>query len=485
MKKLSFININKIWLFAIITILSSVLYSCKKNFLDVDPQGEEEAGQFFTTEQDAIQSVTSIYGNLNTWEECGFPWLAIMSIPSDDADKGSSPGDAGFLDEFDNFTMSPTQFLIDLFWKGQYAGINLSNQCIQNIPAIPMNEGLKNRLIAEAKFLRAYHYFNLVRAFGDVPRVIKIPETETELNPFRVSKNEIYLLIEQDLTEAAANLPLSYSGSDVGRATSGSAIAMLTKVNMYQKNWGAAVSNAERVINAGYTLVNDYQQIYRLENNSESIFEVQTEDDVRCGLTDNWTNIQAVRGQWGWGLNTPSEDLNNAYEAGDTRREGTILYKGETTPQGDKVTDFASNPRYNQKAYQPTSIPITCGADPKEVNRKVLRLGEIYLIHAEACNETSQPDKALISLNLVRARAGLGPVTNKDQNQLRDIIWKERRVEMAMEEDRFFDLVRQGRAGTVLRAAGKQFVDGKNEVFPIPQNQITLSGGRLTQNPGY
>jgi len=470
---------------ALLIVLVVFFYSCKKNFLDVEPQGEQKAEQFFNSEQDAIQSVTSIYGNLNSWENCGFALLAITSIPSDDADKGSSPGDAGFLDEFDSFTFTPTQFLIDLFWRGQYQGINLSNQCINNIPGIEMNPVLKERLIAEAKFLRAYHYFNLVRTFGDVPKVLATPKTEEELNPLRVSKDEIYQLIEQDLNDAANRLPAFYSGKDIGRATSGSAAAMLAKVNLYKKNWGMAISNSERVMNGSYTLMTNYEQIFRVENNMESIFEVQTQNDINCGLTDNWTNIQAVRGQWGWGFNTPTEDLEKAYEPNDTRKNGTILFRGETTPQGDKVSDVASNPRYNQKAYQPTSIPNLCGADPKEVNRKVLRLGDILLIHAEACNESGQTAKALTSLNKVRIRAGLDSVKVTEQSELRNIIWKERRVEMAMEEDRFFDLVRQGRAGTVLRAAGKQFVDGKNELFPIPQNQITLSGGRLTQNPGY
>jgi starch-binding outer membrane protein, SusD/RagB family len=474
-------HIYKRILFFSLIILSGI--SCQKNFLSVDPQGKKKDEQFFTSSKDAVEAVNSIYGHLNIWAECGFPLLAITSIPSDDADKGSSPGDSGFLDDYDNFTFTSSQAMIDVFWKGQYEGINLSNQCIENIPKIAMDEVLKNRLIAEAKFLRAYHYFNLVRAFGGVPKVDKIPVASEELNPSRASKEAIYTLIEQDLNDASA-LPISYSGTDVGRATHGAALAMLAKVKMYQNKWGEVLTLTNQVI-PSYTLMDDYEQIFRVENNSESIFEVQTKQDVNCGLQDNYTNIQSVRGQWGWGFNTPSEDLAGSYEAGDVRKDGTILFKGETTPEGDKVSNLAPNPMYNQKAYQPTSIPKICGSDPKDQNRRILRLGDVLLMNAEAANELDQNALALQSLNKVRNRAKLGSVTINDKNLLRQAIWKERRAELAMEEDRFFDLVRQGRAGQVLRALGKQFVDGKNEVFPIPQAQIDLSGGKLVQNPGY
>ena len=468
-------------LFFSLIMISGV--SCKRSFLDVDPQGKKQDEQFFVSSKDAVEAVNSIYGHLNIWEECGFPLLAITSIPSDDADKGSSPGDAGFLDDFDNFTFTSTQFLIDDFWKGQYTGINLSNQCIENIPKIAMDGSLQNRLIAEAKFLRAYHYFNLVRAYGGEPKVDKAPVTVEELNPSRASKEEIYALIEKDLNDAAI-LPVSYSGKDIGRATKGATLALLAKVKMYQKNWSAVLSLTNQVI-PSYTLMDDYEKIFRDESNSESIFEVQTKQDINCSIGDNYTNIQSVRGQWGWGFNTPSQNLADSYEAGDERKEGTILFKGETTPEGDLVFSSAPNPMYNQKAYQPTSIPKICGSDPKDQNRRVLRLGDVLLMNAEAANELDQNVQALEALNKVRNRAKLASVNIIDKDLLRQAIWKERRAELAMEEDRFFDLVRQGRAGQVLKALGKQFVDGKNELFPIPQTQIDLSGGKLIQNPGY
>ena len=480
-------NIKNIRLWA--CMLLFLLPACSEDFLDVDPQGQRKTEDFFVTAEDAIKSVTACYGHLNTWKINGFAHLALTSISSDDADKGSVPGDGSFLNEYDNFTFTSTQFVLDEYWTGQYAGINLCNQSIENIPTIQMDPGLKSRLIAEAKFIRAYHYFNLVRAFGDVPKVDHLPVTPEELNPERAPKDEIYILIEQDLNEAISILPVSYGSENTGRATKGAALAMMAKVKMYQEDWAEVLSLTEQVMAMPYALVNDYYQVFRVtnENNSESIFEVQAQANPNdCGAMSQYSEVQAVRNQFGWGFNVPSIDLENAYEPGDKRKEATLLKRGETTPEGDVIISTAPNPMYNQKVYVPASWPNPCGYGyGRDKNRIVLRLGEIYLIHAEAANELGQTAKALTSLNRIRTRAGLAPVTTTEQNQLRMAIWKERRAELAMEDDRFFDLVRQGRAGEVLRALGKNFVDGKNEVFAIPQRQIDLSGGKLSQNPGY
>lgn len=489
MKSLSFkIKFLKIKLLtAAVFIL--LLTACKDNFLDVEPQGQRRTENFFETAEDAIRSITACYGHLNTWKVNGFAHLAITSITSDDAEKGSVPGDASFLNDFDDFTFTSTQFIINDYWTGQYEGINLCNQSIENIPNIQMDPNLKTRLIAEARFIRAYYYFNLVRAFGDVPKVDHLPVTPEELNPTRSPKSEIYALIEQDLNAAAAVLPVSYSAENTGRATKGAALGMLAKVKMYQQDWAAVLNLTEQVMAMPYSLVNNYYKVFRVqnENNSESIFEVQAQVNPNdCGSMSQYSEVQAVRNQFGWGFNVPTANLANAYKAGDVRREATLLFRGETTPEGDVIIASAPNPMYNQKVYVSASVPNPCGwGYGRDKNRIVLRLGEILLIHAEAANEFGQTQKALTSLNRIRTRAGLAAVNITDKTLLRQAIWEERRVELAMEEDRFFDLVRQGRAGEVLRAQGKQFVSGKNEVFAIPQRQIDLSGGKLTQNPGY
>jgi hypothetical protein len=191
-----------------------------------------------------------------------------------------------------------------------------------------------------------------------------------------------------------------------------------------------------------------------------------------------------VRPQFGWGFFNPTSSLESAFETGDQRRAGTILYRGQTTPSGDVIDPNAANARYNMKAYVPNSVTKVCGYG-RDQNIRVLRYAEVLLINAEATNELGQTATALGYVNQVRQRAGLAALsTSLSQAAARQAIWQERRVELAMEYgDRFFDLVRQGRAASVL--ASKGFTAGKNELMPIPLSQITLSGGKLVQNPGY
>lgn len=476
------------------TLALGGIASCSEDFLNVDPEDVAVGEDFFVTQDQAVLAVNSIYGNLREFNTIAFAHLALTTITSDNATKGSVPGDAGFLDNFDNLTYTPTEGTINAYWIAQYQGINLANQVLTNVPQINMDETLKNRLLAEAKFFRAFHYFNLVRAFGGVPLRTQVPvpgeqENPENLNPPRASKEEVYAQIVADLTDAAGVLPVSYSAADLGRITKGAALTMLAKVQLYQENWQEVLDLTQQVMGMGYSLTPNYHDIFTLagENNSESIFEIQAQTiPGNCDASNSqWAEVQGVRGQFGWGFVEPTEDLVAAYEEGDERLDATILFRGEVTPEGDKIIETASNPRYNQKAYVPSFVTNECGYG-KDQNIRMLRYAEVLLMHSEAAIELGQTQEALDALNLVRNRAGLPDVETTDQAELRNIIWHERRVELALENgDRFFDLVRQGRAGEVLRAQGKNFVEGKNEVFPIPLQQITLSGGTLTQNPGY
>jgi len=462
--------------------------SCTESYLDVTPQGQPQSEQFFTNQEQALQGVNAIYGKLRDWNLIAFNWLAVTTLTSDDAEKGSVPGDAAFLDDYTFFRMTATTGPAEGYWAGQFQGINLCNQVITKVPSIDMDATLRNRLVAEAQFVRAYHYFNLVRAFGGVPLHTKPAETEDELNPVRASQDEVYALIVSDLTAAAAVLPQTYSASDVGRATKGAALSLLAKVKLYQKQWADVVTLTDQVQGMGYSLAPDFYQMFRVagENGPESIFEVQTQTLAgNCDASNSqWAEVQGPRPQYGWGFFNPTADLENAFEPGDKRKIGTILARGTVTPSGDSVTAKSSNPRYNMKAYVPNSVTKACSYG-RDQNIRILRLGDVLLMNAEAANELGQTAKALASVNRIRARAGLAPLASTlSQEALRQAIYKERRLELALENgDRFFDLVRQGRAATVL--ASKGFKAGKNELMPIPQSQITLSGGRLTQNPGY
>lgn len=490
-------NTKIIALFGIGTLF--LITSCKKNFLNVPPQGQQPAEQFWTSEGDATKAVNSIYANLRGWTEVAFAPIAIESLGSDDTETGSDPSDGSvpFMNMYNNFTVTSTQGQLSDFWNGRYQTINLSNQVIDNIPAINMDAGLKSRYIAEAKFIRAYEYFRLVRAFGDVPLRLNVPKDASQYNLPRTPKAEVWAAIEKDLTDAAAVLPVSYSGADVGRATKGAALAFRAKAAMYQSKWTDVKTYTDQVIALGiYSLVSDYEKLFRIQNefSSESIFEINAKYiPGNCDASNSqYSQVQGVRGvaRGGWGFNVPTTNLVNAYEPGDPRKDATIIFRGETTPEGDVIPNSVPNPMYNQKSYVPFTDPTNqvCN-EGSEQNIRVMRYAEVLLMNAEANNELGNSAAALAALELVRARARAGnnsilpPVTTTDKAALRTAIWNERRVELAMEFDRYFDVIRQGRAATVFGPMG--WKPNKNEVWPIPQSEIDLSAGKLTQNPGY
>lgn len=472
---------------------------CKKSFLEVPAQAQTPSQQFWKTAEDAAQAVNSVYGNLRAWPQVAFAPIALESMGSDEAEKGSSPGDASFHNLYDNFTVTATDGQLNDFWKGQYQSINLVNQVLDNVPGIQMDEGLKSRYFGEVKFVRAYNYFRLVRAFGDVPLRLHVPADATEFNIPRTPQAEIWAAIEQDLTDAAAVLPQSYGPADVGRITKGAALALHAKVAMYQKKWTDVLSYTNQVMALGYTLFPDFEQLFRIanENCSESVFEIQCQrlPAIAGASTSQYSQVQGVRGSTGggWGFNVPTQALVDAFEPNDPRMDATIIFRGETTPEGDAIPLNGDNPRYNQKSYVPFSQYVSGFSEGCDQNVRVIRYADVLLMNAEAANEiggAANTTLALTSLNAVRTRARganpltvLPPVTTTDQTQLRNAIWHERHVELAMEFDRYFDVIRQGRAGTVFGPKG--FTVGKNEVWPIPQNEIDLSAGVLTQNTGY
>lgn len=471
-----------------------VATGCDENFLDVPPQGEQPSEEFWVSQDDATKAVNVMYANLRGWTQVAFAPIAVESLGSDNTEKGSSPSDATFLNNFDNYTVSSTEGQLNEFWAGQYQSINFANQVLENVPEITMDEDLKERYLAEAKFIRAYAYFRLVRAFGDVPLRLDIADDVSEYNLPRSPKEDVYAQIEQDLTEAAVVLPPSYTGIDIGRATKGAALGLHAKVAMYQDKWTDVLELTDQVMDLGYSLVPDFEQLFRVsnENSSESIFEIQAA--VIPGITgasnSQYSQVQGVRGSvgGGWGFNVPTEDLADAFEPGDPRRDATIIFRGEITPQGDVIPAEGDNPRYNQKSYVPFSQHVTGYNEGAEQNIRVIRYADVLLMNAEANNELGNTDDALASLEMVRARARGGDpavlpeVTTQDQEALRQAIWHERRVELAMEFDRYFDVIRQGRGEEVFGPLGWE---PHNEVWPVPQPQIDLSGGLMTQNEGY
>ncbi|UWX61346.1 RagB/SusD family nutrient uptake outer membrane protein [Chryseobacterium oranimense] len=464
-----------------IFMLSAVL-SCKSDYLDIPVEGRTDASEFFKTESDAIQATNAIYNFLRSWENSAFPYQYLFGVPADDVLKGSNPGDASFINAYDQFTFTASDDGVKGYWAGQWQAIARCNQVISKVPAIEMNTTLKDRLLAEARFLRAYFYFNLVRIYGGVPIFDGLQQN---YNIPRNSTDEVYNFIISDLTAASQVLPQSYDAANLGRATKGAALGMLSKVYLYKKDWQKAYDTSNQVIAMGYALDPDFNHLFRVagEFGTESVFEVD------CACTSQYkgsqySQVQGAKDQFGWGFFTPSQSLEDAFEPGDIRKELTILRNGEVTPEGDLIkANPTSVNTYNQKAYVPKSQQNTACDDGSVQNIRILRFAEVLLINAEAANELGNTATAITNLNKVRTRAMLPNTTASSQAALRTAIWHERRVELAMEGDRFVDLVRTGQAASVLAPYG--FKAGKNELFPIPFLEIGQSNGVLTQNPGY
>jgi len=469
---------------------------CKKTWLNVNPAGNTAATQFWKTQADATQAVSAMYANLHEWSNIAFASIAVESMGSDDVNKGSRADDATFMNDFHNFSANSGEGQISDFWGGEYKTINFANQILDNVPGISMDASLKNRYLAEAKFIRAWCYFRLVRAFGDVPLRLHVPKGASEYNIPRTPKAQVWTAIETDLTDAAAVLPQTYGAADIGRITKGAALALHAKAAMYQAKWADVLNYTNQVMGLGYTLFPNYEQMFRTnnKNNSESIFEIQ------CNLVPNnpdasnsqYSQVQGVDGSTGggWGFNVPSASLAAAYETGDPRRDATIIFRGETTPEGDVIpTSGGNSSMYNQKSYVPFSLYVSGFNEGCQQNKICLRYADVLLMNAEANNEQGNAVAALASLELVRARARAGnnailpAVTTTDKVALRTAIWNERHIELAMEFDRYFDVIRQGRAAALF--GGRGWKAGKNEVWPLPQNEIDLSAGTLVQNPGY
>ncbi|MDY0930172.1 RagB/SusD family nutrient uptake outer membrane protein [Chryseobacterium sp. CFBP8996] len=471
-------------------ILGAVNQSCSEDFIDVSPTEsipESALGEIYNNNEGANSLVTAIYAKFLDWNMSTFAWIGVTSIVSDDADKGSSASDSGsdkdILDAL-SFTASTPSFK-ELF-ASNYQGINRCNQALKYLPQLDKADPqLRERLAGEAKFLRAFMYFTLVKSFGGVPLVDHVPITGVEADKLmtltRKSKEEIYAFIEKDLKEAAQVLPTGTGGQ---RATKGAAHALLAKVYLYQKKWQLAVDESNLV--TGYSLTPSFQEIYKVsgENNAESIFEINGSGGTAGRAIQQYSQVQGARGTtgWGWGFATPTQGLYDAYSITDTRRDATIIHRDMTLYDGYYVGPNTDNKFYNYKAYS-SNYRDQASTD---VNIRYLRYAEILLIRAEAMNELGQTSAAIPFLNQVRNRANIGDTPATSQTDVRLDIWKQRRLEFAFEHDRWFDLVRTGQAVAAMAAdGGKVFKVGKHELFPLPQDFIMEAGGLSAQNPGY
>lgn len=480
--------------------VSLILLSGCNNFLNQDVLAAYPEDAFYKTEAQAILAVNSVYQPLSFSTDNNRLWV-FGDVASDDAAKGGDSGDQADIGNIDDFNVYPTNGNIENMWGQLYEGVARANIILKKIPLTIMKKELQDRILGEARFLRAYYYFQLVNIYGEIPLVL-VPKNADELQITQSSVKDIYeKAIELDCQEAIKTLPAIYTGSNVGRATKGAALALLAKAYLYQKKWASVIETAAKVATTGnYQLMPVFQQNFnvKFKNNKESIFEIQH-------LTGQVPFLGNRLNQWfaprptenGYFFDVPTQSFVNEFETTtkgtpDPRLDYTIGREGQKWFDGMEFDKTWSPTGFLQKKnLQPLSeIPKATKGDGN-LNYTAIRYADVLLWQAEALNELGRGSEALVFLNAVRKRAresylfdnqlnGFGKipenllpdVTVGNQESIRTKIHHERRVEFGFEFHRYFDLMRWGQkeAQEALKDK-KSFIYATTRYFPIPQSE--------------
>jgi len=489
----------KIFKYSIVLFLLTGISSCKK-YLDKAPLDSINTANFFKTPEDAVTAINGAYQPLQ-WPKLYNLRIWTSDIWSGNSIVGAGGGTDGIeTQDIANFvTTTDNAAALDI-WRGPSPGILRCNLVLKNVPGIAMDESLKNRILGEAYFLRANYYFILVRLFGDVPLITEPVTAEDNLRPARTPKEQVYELIINDLKQAVSLLPAAstYSGVDVGRASKGAAAGLLAKVYLTLNNYTDALSYCQQVDALGYELNADYADNFNpsTKNSKESLFEVQYSGKSSYSFWDNenqasWVstfmgprNADFVGGGYGW--SQPTNEFASLYEANDNRKDKTLLYAGCPAFDGKAYQTSYSVTGYNvRKFLVPKSVSPDYDTNP--ANWPVLRYADVLLMEAEALCELNRLSDAIVPLNKVRGRAGLDDVSVTTQNDLRNKIRKERRIELAFEGSNWFDIIRYDSGEYVkqfMQGIGKTNFTAKHLLLPIPQKEIDANPN-LTQNAGY
>lgn len=472
-----------------------VITSCK-DFLEEDARSDMTAGNFYKTEADADAAIVAAYDLLNNQWDIYYRGIYMLAeLPTDNAECGVGVANANIF-ALNDFTFGPVNDRINVLYTALYGGIKNANVAIDNIPAINFNETKKNRLIGEARFIRALLYYNLVRLFGDVPLVLHQATSLNEVNIARSSTEEVYQQIIADLVFAETSLDEHNSSTNTGRATKASAKALLASVYLTRKEYALAKEKADEMLTlSGYGLENSYFDLFTPENkgNREFLFSVQNKGMTGTGngfglalfLPRATIPLPGGGTVAGNSADVPTEEFYNSFLPGDLRRNRTFFTEYDA---GAGKVNF--RPHW-YKYFDPGAI-TTLGEG--NLNYAVIRYAEVLLVAAEAANELDGPtEEAYAAINKVRRRAyGLAvdqpsvlvDLKGLSQSQLREAILQERRWEFGFEGLRWFDLVRTGKLEEVLHAKGIQAVQNYHTLFPLPQRELDVNKS-LTQNPGY
>lgn len=561
-------------LLAILTLFGSLTFTSCEDFLTEEVRGQQNLDTYFTTADECEAYITGCYQDITCggWWNINTVWL-LSEMCSDDAWMGNttqSQSDYISLAHYQGNGASNGP--ISNFWQYRYKGILRCNVAIDRISNAELEDKeLQARLVAEARFLRGYFYFELARNFGGVPLITEFKMPEEIQGITRASLENTYKFIEEDLIAAAEVLPKrsEYADADMGRATSGAALGLLGKVYLYQEKWTEARDVLQKLIpESGYTgedaqtteydLLPNFGDVWDkdFDNSVESLFEVQYEYHATLAVGGSLSTLTGARSCGaalgdGWAWCQPTANLEAAYSEDDERREWTIIKTGCTEIKGETEENFTKIlndnkeisvyddcvEKYNlpanslvidpsghksgriiRKYYLPLNDrPEVYNTDKSPLNHRILRYADVLLMYAEACNELSDDTHAQAALNRVRNRAGLSPVSVTG-NELRHAIRNERRLELAFEQNRLYDIRRwkddngkpvianlMGENGSFVKwntdpatrdamewdnqgeasDKGKSFREDRDLLFPIPLYEVTMSNGSIEQNPNW
>jgi len=484
-----------------------LVVSCNK--LNESPQSGIVASQFYKTAADATAAVSAVYSTLNSDPAADFPIYGrnlnlLTGNGSDDqvyAPSNTNPdvralGTATYVSANDR---------VRKVWQQHYYGISRANVAIDNIQGISIDTVLRGRLVREAKFIRALLYFNIVRFWGDAPLILHDPTTVAvnSLKTGRTPKDSIYRQIIADLSDAV-NLPATYSGANIGRATSGAAHALLAKVYVTRRDWTSALAELNQVITAGtfagttgaygYDLFPKFPDVFQqaTKNGKEHVFSVQFGTNLGA-VNSTQTLSSAAFNSFNTSVypgDIPADSsLWNLFDSTDSRRSVTFYTSMYNAATGKTVV-YPGAPRF-AKFIDFSLSPLT-SQGVSGINYPVIRYADIFLLYAETLNEINggPTGDAYAAINKVRSRANVTGLTGGlGQSDFRDSVFLERRKEFIQEGQRWFDLVRRGGSylyDALTKIPAKTGAALKDTLYPVPQTEIDLVGTKLlTQNPGW
>lgn len=532
-----------------IIVLCFISSSCSNDFIEHDERGVQTLDNYFANAEECQTFVNDLY--IRAFMH--YDWYQLIAArlanetATDDAWMGNTQQNASDFIPAAQYLITPNRMgYLGGLYQTRYENIGACNIAIEGIQKSTINDEQKNQYLGESLFLRAYNYYDLVNNFGGVPLVLK-PLGTNDLNVEKSTKAEVYASIEADLLKAADLLKTSYAGADKGRVTKWACYGMLARISLFQEKWQEAENYANKVIaEGGYTLEPNFIDIWSVNNPNgrESILEAQTNSDNTKNLGNKMSTFAGARGELkdnfpskdskdvmdGWGWCTPTSDLENCYKSENdiVRRRSTITINGEAA-YGDEINNpthiwnasLTKSNRAIRKYYIPIATRRTL-INPYShapLNVPILRLAEMYLTLAEAQFHLGKTGAALTTVDIIRARVGIAPKSGKVfGDDILRAIWKERRMELAFEGIRLFDIRRQidpstnkpviaslmGPSGSFvkyntttstdsyeksnlleLQDKGSNFDINKNMVWPIPQFEVDRSQGVVKQNPNY